>query len=249
MIDLRPFARLGRFDNDWLSSRFHFSFAEYRDPARMGHGALRVWNDDRIAPGGGFDMHPHRDMEIVTYVRRGAITHRDSLGNEGRTAAGDVQVMSAGTGIVHAEFNEGEEPCELFQIWIFPNARGVPPRWETRRFPARGAGRGLVALAGGPGRAGAGEAGQGGPGAGDGPGDGPLMIHQDATLYGAALSAGETVRHTLAPGRHAYLVPAAGRVKVNGHELAPRDGAAIADEPELVIEALEDAEVVLADVP
>ena len=235
MIDPRPFADLGRFDNDWLSSRFHFSFAEYRDPARMGHGALRVWNDDRIAPGGGFDMHSHRDMEIVTYVRRGAITHRDSLGNEGRTEAGDVQVMSAGTGIVHAEFNEGEEPCELFQIWIFPNARGVPPRWETRRFPARGAGSGLVALAGGRGEAG-GEA-------------APLTIHQDATLYGAALSAGETVRHSLAPGRHAYLVPAAGRIVLNGIELGPRDGAAIADEAALVIEALEDAELVLVDVP
>ncbi|MEE8332864.1 MAG: pirin family protein [Alphaproteobacteria bacterium] len=234
MIEFRPFSDLGRFENDWLNSHFHFSFAEYHDPIRMGHGAIRVWNDDEIAAGGGFDMHPHRDMEIITYVREGAITHRDSLGNEGITRAGDVQVMSAGTGIVHAEFNEGDAPCTLFQIWIFPNARDVAPRWETRRFPERGAAHGLVALA----------SGQDG-----GDGDGALMINQDATLFGAALSAGEQTTHTLAPSRHAYLVVVAGRITLNGVELGPRDGAAIAEEAELVIEALEDAELVLADVP
>ncbi len=234
MIDLRPFAQLGRFENDWLNSRFHFSFAEYHDASRMGHGALRVWNDDEIAAGGGFDMHPHRDMEIITYVRQGAITHRDSLGNEGTTRAGDVQVMSAGTGITHAEYNDGEAPCTLFQIWIFPNARGVAPRWETRRFPERGAHAGLVALASGR----DGEA-----------GNGALTIHQDATLYGAALTAGEQTTHALAPGRHAYLVVVAGRIKLNGVELGERDGAAIEDEPDLAIEALEDTELVLADVP
>ncbi len=234
MIDLRLFADLGRFENDWLNSRFHFSFAEYHDAARMGHGALRVWNDDEIAAGGGFDMHPHRDMEIITYVRRGAISHRDSLGNEGTTRAGDVQVMSAGTGITHAEYNDGDEPCALFQIWISPNARGVAPRWETRRFPERGGAGGLVALASGR----------------DGEiGNGALMIHQDATLFGAALAAGEQATHALGPGRHAYLVVVAGGITLNGVAMGARDGAAIEGEDGLIIEALEDTELVLADVP
>src|SRR5262245_38355132 len=129
-----PFEQLGRFQNDWLNARHHFSFGSYHDPDRMGWGALRVWNDDTIRPGTGFDPHPHQDMEIITYVRKGAITHRDNLGNEGRTEAGDVQVMSAGTGIVHAEFNLEKVETQLFQIWILPNRRGVAPRWETRRF-------------------------------------------------------------------------------------------------------------------
>ena len=134
MIDLRPLASLGQFEIDWLSARHHFSFGHYMDPARMGVGHLRVWNDDTIAPGGGFERHGHRDMEIITYVRRGAITHRDHLGNEGRTEAGDVQVMSAGKGILHEEHNRESEPTEIFQIWIEPNQRGVAPRWEARQL-------------------------------------------------------------------------------------------------------------------
>ena len=127
-LSTRGFEQLGRFKNDWLESRFHFSFAGYRDPDRMGVGPLRVWNDDRIAPQRGFDPHPHRDMEIITYVRRGAITHRDDLGNEGRTEAGHVQVMSAGTGIVHAEYNMEDGPTDIFQIWITPDKAGHAPR-------------------------------------------------------------------------------------------------------------------------
>ena len=127
MIDVRPYAQLGAFQNDWLNTRHHFSFSSYHDPARMGFGRLRVWNDDEIAGGTGFDPHPHREMEIVTYVRQGAITHRDSLGNEGRTEAGDVQVMHAGTGIVHAEYNLEPGPTTLFQIWILPDRHGVTP--------------------------------------------------------------------------------------------------------------------------
>ena len=134
-VDIIPFEALGRFENNWLDTRYHFSFADYHDPNRMGVGPLRVWNDDRIAPGMGFDPHPHRNMEIITYVRRGAITHRDNLGNEGRTEAGDVQVMSAGTGIVHAEYNLEREPTDLFQISIMPNERGHEPLWDTRLFP------------------------------------------------------------------------------------------------------------------
>src|SRR5438067_8579658 len=139
MIDIRPFNSLGHADHGWLNARHHFSFASYHDPDRTAWGRIRVWNDDQIAGQSGFPPHPHRDMEIITYVRTGAITHRDSLGNEGRTEAGDVQVMHAGTGIVHAEYNREGDPTTLFQIWIQPNRRGVKPGWATRQFPKNGA--------------------------------------------------------------------------------------------------------------
>jgi redox-sensitive bicupin YhaK (pirin superfamily) len=230
MIEVQPFDRLGRFRNDWLNAHYHFSFAEYRDPARMGLGSLRVWNDDEIAPGCGFEPHPHRDMEIVTYVRQGAVTHRDSLGNEGRTEAGDVQVMHAGTGIVHAEYNREAEPTRLFQIWILPGRRGVAPGWAMRRFP-RTAGA-LEVLADG--RA-----------AADGS---ALALFADAAVLAARLTAGQTVRHHLAAGRVAYLVPATGGVSVAGVAVATRDGAALRDPGEVAITATADAELVLVDV-
>jgi redox-sensitive bicupin YhaK (pirin superfamily) len=135
IIDLRPFDSLGAFRNERLNAHHHFSFGGYPDPARMGLGRLRVCNDDEVAPGTGFDPHPHRDVEIITYIRQGAITHRDNLGTEGRTEAGDVQVMHAGTGITHAEYNLEKIPTRLFQIWIMPDRRGVAPRWDTRTFP------------------------------------------------------------------------------------------------------------------
>ena len=135
MIDIRPFATLGHADHGWLDARHHFSFANYHDPDRMGWGSIRVWNDDTIAAQSGFPPHPHRDMEIITYVRTGAITHRDSLGNEGRTEAGDVQVMSAGTGVAHSEFNLEDEETRLFQIWIIPDEAGGAPRWDAKQFP------------------------------------------------------------------------------------------------------------------
>ena len=135
MIDIRPFATLGHADHGWLDARHHFSFAGYHDPARMGWGRIRVWNDDRIAARSGFPPHPHRDMEIVTYVRTGAITHQDSLGNKGRTGAGDVQVMSAGTGVTHAEYNLEDEETTLFQIWIESDRPGAPPGWGAKPFP------------------------------------------------------------------------------------------------------------------
>jgi hypothetical protein len=231
MIEPRRFEALGRADHGWLRARYHFSFAGYHDPARMGWGALRVWNDDEIAPGSGFGLHPHADMEIVTYVREGAITHRDDLGNQGRTAAGDVQVMSAGTGIRHAEHNEEPGLTRLFQIWVEPRQRGGAPAWGTRPFP-RGerAGR-FVALASG------------------WPGDGEaLPIRADARVAGATLRAGERAEYALGAGRAAYLVSAAGAVEVNGVRLAPRDGAAIREEAALRVHALEDAEVLLVDV-
>jgi len=231
-IERRPFESLGRFQLDWLNARHHFSFGSYFDPQRMGVGPLRVWNDDQIRPSSGFDPHPHRDMEIITYVRSGAITHRDHLGNEGRTVAGDVQVMSAGTGIVHAEYNLEDDLTEIFQIWIQPNRRGAEPRWETRAFPRSTGAGGLTALASG--REGMSDA---------------LPIDQDATLYAASLAAGQSIEHGLGNDRQGYLVPATGRLRLDGVELAARDGAAIRDEAELVIEALEDSEVLFADLP
>ena len=231
MIQVQAFERLGRFRNEWLNARHHFSFGHYHDPDRMGVGDLRVWNDDEIAPGTGFDPHPHREMEIITYVRQGAITHQDSLGNKGRTEAGDVQVMHAGTGIVHAEYNLESEPTRIFQIWILPGQHGVKPGWGTRAFPKDGA-NALTALA------------DGRPDA-----DGSaLPLYADAALFAGTLQKGQTVKQTLRPGRIAYLVPATGAVTVNGVAVNARDGATVSGETDLEITATEDAEVVLVDV-
>ncbi|MEO1192792.1 MAG: pirin family protein [Pseudomonadota bacterium] len=231
MIEVRPFARLGAFQNFWLDAHHHFSFGSYYDPKRMGLGALRVWNDDIIRPGTGFDRHGHRDMEIVTYVRKGAITHRDHLGNEGRTLAGDVQVMSAGSGIEHEEHNLEDEETQIFQIWIQPAVANVAPRWETRSFPKAAAGSGLIALASGR--------------AGD---EGALPIHQDAAILAANLQPGETVTHLLSEGRGAYLVAAQGAFTVNGHEAQARDGVAAIGKERLEITATEPTELLVADV-
>jgi redox-sensitive bicupin YhaK (pirin superfamily) len=230
MIEKRPFAALGGADHGWLKARHHFSFANYYDPARPGWGDLRVWNDDEIAPRSGFPPHPHADMEIITYVREGAISHQDNLGNEGRTEAGDVQVMSAGSGIRHAEYNLEPETTRIFQIWIQPTEHGGAPTWGARPFPkADRAGR-FVTLASGL------------------PDDGDaLPIRANGRVSGATLKAGETTEYALGPGRHAYIVPAMGAVEVNGVRLDARDGAAVKDEPVLRVTALEDAEVVLVD--
>jgi redox-sensitive bicupin YhaK (pirin superfamily) len=230
MIDVRSFDSLGGANHGWLDAKHHFSFADYHDPSRVHHGALRVWNDDTIAAGTGFPPHPHADMEIITYVREGAITHQDSLGNEGRTEAGDVQVMSAGAGIRHAEYNLEPQTTRIFQIWIQPTQRGGEPTWGARPFPkADRAGR-FVTLASGL------------------PDDGDaLPIRTEARVAGATLKAGETAEYTLGEGRHAYLVPATGAVEVNGVRLEARDGAAVRDEPVLRVTALDDAEVVLVD--
>jgi len=233
MIELRPFDSIGRFRNEWLNARHHFSFGSYRDPARMGWGALRVWNDDEVSPGAGFDPHPHHDMEIVTFIRRGAITHRDNLGNEGTTTAGDVQVMHAGTGIVHAEYNLEPETTTLFQIWINPDRKGVEPGWATRSLP-RTAGSGLTLLAGG----------RDGDAA-----NGALPLYADAGVFAAKMAPGERITYAFAPGRAAYLVPARGTVRVNGTEAKARDGVAITGEQAIVIESgSEEAEIVLVDV-
>ena len=234
MIEHRPFASLGGSNHGWLDANFHFSFADYFDQQRLNWGKLRVWNDDVIAPRSGFPPHPHRDMEIITYVLEGAITHEDSLGNKGRTEAGDVQVMSAGTGITHAEYNLEDEETHSFQLWILPDENGGPPRWDTRAFPkGERAGR-FVPLASGHAEDREGEA-------------GALRINADARVLGATIGAGDTIRYDLGVGRKAYLVAARGSVEVDGVTLAERDGAAIADVEAFAVKALEDAEVVLVD--
>lgn len=234
MIHTVPLEKLGSFGNDWLTARYHFSFANYDDPGRRGLGPLLVWNDDRIEPGRGFDPHGHRDMEIVTYVRTGAITHRDNLGNEGRTEAGDVQVMSAGTGILHAEYNLETGPTTLFQIWIAPDREGLKPRWDARKFP-KDAGGGLQVLA---------------SGRDQDAGTGALTIHQDAAVLGGTLAAGETVTHELGKGRRAYIVPARGAITINGKAAPERSGTAVSGLDSLTITADGgEAEVVIVDVP
>jgi quercetin 2,3-dioxygenase len=229
-IDVRPFAGLGHANHGWLDATHHFSFGGYHDPARMGWGAIRVWNDDVIAPQQGFPPHGHRDMEIITYVRTGAISHRDSLGNEGRTVAGDVQVMSAGTGIQHSEFNQENAPCTLFQIWIMPTQAGEAPGWGTRTFPKGDRSGSWQVLA-----------------SGFADDADALRIRTDARVLGATLLAGESLTYVVAAGRHAYLVPATGAVEVNGRRVNARDGAAINGDDAVTITALEDSELVLVD--
>ena len=228
MIDIRPFASLGHADHGWLDAHHHFSFSSYHDPDRMGWGRIRVWNDDRIAGNSGFPPHPHRDMEIVTYVRTGAITHQDSMGNKGRTGAGDVQVMSAGTGVTHAEYNLEDEATTLFQIWIESDQPGAEPAWGAMPFPKDERDGKFQLLA-----------------SGDSD-DGSLTINADAKVLGATVPAGSSIAYDAAPDRHVYLVPS-GRVTVNGVEAGPRDGIAITGENKLTVEAIDDAELVLVD--
>ena len=232
MIEVRPFNTLGHADHGWLKANHHFSFARYFDPKRMSHGAIRVWNDDEIAPNTGFPPHPHREMEIITYVRRGAITHEDNLGNRGRTQAGDVQVMSAGSGIRHAEYNREDETTTLFQIWIEPDRAGGRPSWGTKPFPhAHRAGE-FVALA-----------------SGFESDMDALPIRAEARVLGATLKAGERAEYRLGTRRHAYLVPTTGKIEVNGRIVNARDGVAVTNETALTAKAIEDTEIVLVDSP
>ncbi len=231
MIELRPFNSLGAANHGWLDAHHHFSFAGYHDPSRVNWGSLRVWNDDTIAPKTGFPTHPHNDMEIITYVRKGAITHRDSMGNEGRTEAGDVQVMSAGSGIQHSEYNLEDEETQIFQIWIIPEERGGKPDWGARPFPKADRAGDFVPLASGV--------------AND---DDALPIRTDARVLGATVKAGESVTYTPRDAsRHLYLVPATGKVRVEEVEANARDGVAITQRESVTITALEDSELVLVD--
>lgn len=231
MIELRPYNTLGGAQHGWLETRHHFSFANYYDPKRMRWGHLRVWNDDIIAAHTGFPAHPHRDMEIITYVRSGAITHQDSLGNRGRTEAGDVQVMSAGSGITHSEMNEENQATQLFQIWIMPDEKGLPPSWGTKPFPKEQRSGSFITLASGL------------------PGDtDALPIRANARLVAATLKAGQSTEYHIAPRRKVYLVPASGQIEINGVVAAAGDGVAISDETLLKVSAQQDSEIVLVDV-
>ncbi len=230
MLQLRPRHTLDGADRGWLKARHHFIVSHNGNAANHSLGALIVWNDDEIAPGRGFGLHPHSDTEIITYVREGAVTHEDSVGNLGRTEAGDVQVMSAGTGIMHAERNDGDEPLKLFQIWLRPRRTGGAPRWGTKRFPKRERAGRLVTLASGI--------------VGD---DEALSIGADARVLAATLLSGQVVKYHLHPSRNAYLAPSQGAVTVNGQRVVAGDGIAAIAENNLTIEATEDAEFILVD--
>ncbi len=230
MIQVRHAAQRGQTRIGWLDSRHSFSFGDYRDPNHMGFRALRVINDDRVAPGGGFGTHPHRDMEIVTYVLSGALEHRDSLGTGSVLGAGELQRMTAGTGLSHSEFNpSATEPVHFYQIWLQPKARGLAPSYEQRAFPAaqrRGTLRKVVSPTGL---------------------DGALCIQQDVEILLGALEKEQTVRHALAPGRHAWVQVLTGQLRLNGETLQAGDGAAVSDEAELVLSAVDQAEVMVFD--
>jgi len=229
MISIRRAADRGHFDHGWLNTYHTFSFADYHDPAHMGFRTLRVINDDRVAPGQGFGEHRHRDMEIVSYVLEGALAHRDNMGNSGVIRPGDVQRMSAGTGVQHSEFNGSKtEPVHFLQIWILPETPGAPPGYEQKTFPPETR-RGKLRLVG----------------SRDGR-DGSLTVRQDVAIYASVLEAGKKVRHALVPGRHAWLQVAAGALEFNGNRLEEGDGATVTDEDELDI-AGKGAEFLLFD--
>ena len=219
-------------DMGWLSTYWHFSFADYDDPSNMNWGSLRVFNDDVVRPGQGFGSHPHRDMEIVTYVLEGELEHRDNQGNAGVVHPGEVQVMSAGTGIVHSEYNHSKDhPVHFIQLWIFPRTQGSPPRWEQRQFTLKDRSGELLPVVSG--------------------GDIPetLRIDQEAAIYVSALRAGQEVIHKSRTDRRAYLYVISGSLTLNGTVIAAGDQARIANEPELAVRATEDAELILLDLP
>ncbi|RIV88030.1 pirin family protein [Aurantiacibacter zhengii] len=230
MIEVRKFETLGAAKHGWLDARHHFSFAGYHDSSRVNWGNLRVWNDDTIAAKSGFPAHPHNDMEIITYVREGAITHRDSMGNEGRTEAGDVQVMSAGTGVTHSEMNFEDETTRLFQIWIIPDERGVEPGWGARPFPRNDRAGRFVTLA-----------------SGFSEDAGALPIHTRARVLGATLRTGESVIYETSPERHLYLVPATGKIHIDDEVAEVRDGVAITGVARFKLTAIQDSEIVMVD--
>jgi redox-sensitive bicupin YhaK (pirin superfamily) len=230
MLTHRRWKSLDGAKRGWLRAKHHFVVSADGNPAHAALGPLIVWNDDEIAVGTGFPLHGHRDMEIITYVRQGQLGHRDTLGSEGAIHAGDVQVMSAGTGIRHAEFNKGDVPLKLYQIWLLPREAGGEPAWDTRPFPKSNRSGRFVALASGFARD-----------------EGALPIRADARVLGAMLRAGESVRHELGPACRAYLVVASGRIEVNGEPVGPLDGVAITKVAAVQISALEDSELVMVD--
>lgn len=232
MITVYPFENLGRADYGWLNTRYHFSFAEYWNRNRMGFGQLRVINDDQIKPGGGFDMHRHENMEIITFVRQGAITHKDTKGNTGRTEAGNVQVMSAGTGIYHSEFNLENEETRIFQIWIKPKSEGIEPRWSSANFSHQTAGNHLPLLV---------------SGREEDRGQGALYIHQNASISGGRIKQDQHITHPIKD--QGYLIVSYGEIEMLGQALKQGDGIEITHEDHVRFKALCDSEVILIDVP
>lgn len=232
MINIIRHKDLGHHNYGWLDARYHFSFGEYRAPDRMGFGKLRVINDDTVKAGTGFDTHPHKDMEIITFVRKGAISHKDSKGNEGRTAAGDVQVMSAGSGIYHSEFNLEDIDTSLYQIWIRPKEKNIAPRWDTAQFSHRKANGKLPLLV---------------SGRKEDANKGALYIHQDASISGGTLEAGQIIEQPLHDD--AYVLISSGEVEISGQTLRTGDGAEIIEQPLVKIKALSKAELILIDTP
>jgi len=232
MITVYPYEQLGHANHGWLDARHHFSFASYRNPKRTGFGTLLVINDDKIAAQSGFPPHPHQNMEIITYVRQGAITHKDSMGNTGRTGAGDVQVMSAGTGVTHSEFNLENEDTRLYQIWIQPNEMGVAPRWKAKAFPKEWVTDALPALVSGQARH---------------AGKDALFIHANAAIYGGRMQAGTAITQSIE--HQAYILASSGSFTVNGTALKQGDGAEVTGDKTLSISATTDAEILILDVP
>jgi len=230
VIRIRKSSDRGHANHGWLDTHFTFSFADYFDPEHVQFRTLRVMNDDRIAGGGGFPRHPHRDMEILTYVLEGALEHRDSMGNGSVIKPGDVQYMSAGTGVAHSEFNASEtEPAHLYQIWMLPEKKGLKPAYDQKNFSAAEK-RGKLRLVASP----------------DGR-DGSVKIRQDNELYVTLLADGESVKHDLKPDRHAYVQVARGSVTLNGTKLETGDGAALSSEKAVELTGVNEAEVLLFD--
>ena len=229
MIKIYKYEDLGHANHGWLDARHHFSFASYYNPQRMGFGKLKVINDDVIQAGKGFDNHPHRDMEIITYVKSGAITHKDSNGNEGRTESGDIQVMSAGTGIFHSEYNLESQDTNIYQIWIEPNKMGVQPRWEAKEFPKDYVTDKLSLLVSGDSE------------------DDALFIYQDAQIYGGKMKKDVVINHPIK--RQSYLLVASGKVGIGKDIIKKGDGAEITDTQNVEIKALEDSDILVIDIP
>jgi redox-sensitive bicupin YhaK (pirin superfamily) len=231
MIKIYPYENLGHKEISWLSARHHFSFSDYVNPERMSFGKLRVINDDIIKAGTGFGEHPHRDMEIITYVRKGAISHKDNKGNEGKTKAGDVQVMSAGTGIFHSEFNNEEIDTNLYQIWIEPQTNGVEPRWDAAEFPKQSNDNLQLLVSG----------------RDEDKGKDALYIHQQASIYGGLISQGKTTEHQIKD--QIYILISYGEVEIDGQKMKKGDGAEVTDIKSISITALNDSEILIIDVP
>ena len=232
MTNKISYESLGHVNHGWLEARHHFSFGSYQDPNRTGFGDLVVINDDLIAAQSGFATHGHDNMEIITYVRKGAITHKDDMGNEGRTEAGDVQVMSAGTGVVHSEYNLEDEDTNLYQIWMFPNKKNVKPRWDAKQFPKEPVEGKLKPLVTGF----------------ENKSEDTLKIYQDAAIYAGRVNKGKSVKQSIDRDQ-AYVLCSQGKIKINNTEIRKGDGAEITDLKDVNITSLEDSEILFIDLP